>query len=139
MPGLYPVKSLIRYGKERELSTNGDVHHHRFLWASCFLLCLFFSTHIPPDRMFHFSQGIVLNKLLHVLAYGMATALFFGTLPTESGWSRYVFVLVGLLVVATLDEVTQGWVGRIASLSDWLADLIGITGEGCSFMFPFIR
>lgn len=100
----------------------------RQLGLACgFLLALLVSTHIPQTQMIELPQGIGLDKLLHVLAYGIGAALFFHALPAGSGWLGHVVVVFVLLAVAGLDEGTQPWVGRTASRLDWLADAVGIT------------
>ena len=65
------------------------------------------------------------DKAIHTIAYGSLTFLFlmaFG-LPVRS--LVPLVIVVFILVVAALDEWTQGFVGRSTSQADFYADGVG--------------
>lgn len=69
------------------------------------------------DKIAHFSEYAILGLLLfRALSAG-------GRSRTRAGWMT---VLIGALVAA-LDELYQGTVGRDRSAGDWAADTAGLT------------
>jgi len=83
-------------------------------------------THIPQESMPSQIQQSGLDKILHALAYGTIT--FCVILSIKSPPSIYIalIVLCSLLTIGIFDEITQPIVHRQASLSDLLADVIGV-------------
>lgn len=69
------------------------------------------------DKIAHFSEYAILGLLLF-------RALYAGGRPlTRAAWMT---VLIGTLI-AVLDELYQGTVGRDRSAGDWAADTAGLT------------
>ncbi len=48
------------------------------------------------------------------------------------------FLFFAILAIGTIDELTQSFVGRTASLADWLANIVGIVTV-LLFFFRFKR
>jgi VanZ family protein len=92
------------------------------------------ATHIPQEVMPKVLNRHLLDKVEHMGAYGLITILFLLSLP--HGGSR-IPAVVGLLVLAgvgILDEATQPLVNRVASVGDYVSDLIGIALAGLLFL-----
>ena len=87
---------------------------------------LFVLTHIPQQRVPFELEVFSLDKVLHVLAYGLLTFLALKSLQAPGPLICVALVLI-LSLFGGLDEYTQTFVGRRGSLMDWLADLVGIT------------
>lgn len=83
-------------------------------------------THIPQSAMPEFLSENMLDKLEHVLAYGVIAFLFLLSLPGQSRLATFVIGLVGLAIIGAVDEITQPFVNRVASVGDYAADVIGI-------------
>ncbi len=83
-------------------------------------------THIPQAAMPEFLSEHMLDKIEHVLAYGLIAFLFLLSLPEGSRPTTFVIGLVGLAVIGAVDEITQPFVNRVASVGDYAADVIGI-------------
>lgn len=83
-------------------------------------------THIPEKYMPDGLETFDLDKILHIMAYGMLTALMIMAIKSPRTWTLQLALFVILLVLAIADETTQAFVNRTASLADWLADIIGI-------------
>lgn len=93
-------------------------------------------THLPKSTVGRFPIRIW-DKLSHTLAYALLGWLSWWTFalrPTapshaeaqrRSLW-RVALGFAALLLFAAADEYTQGWVGRDPSLTDWMANAIGI-------------
>ena len=106
-------------------------------WKSCFrprwlMLTLLVAavvlglTHIPAERMPRALQVRYLDKAEHVVAYGLIAGFFLLSLRRPV---RPAVVLIGLALLAALgalDEITQPLVNRIASVTDYTCDLIGV-------------
>jgi VanZ family protein len=87
---------------------------------------LFCATHFPrlelPGRV---PQS---DKLLHFVAYGLLAFLYwrFAEARHRPLSGRFVWSALAVLVLyAALDEWLQGFIGRSAALTDWLADVLG--------------
>lgn len=92
------------------------------------IIGLFVCTHIPNE----FSEaalkkiGIEDDKTAHTIAYGCLMVII-----ALAFWRRLgalYAVLAAALVVAViggLDEITQDFVGRVSSVRDWAADMLG--------------
>ena len=75
-----------------------------------------------PEKL----QDNDLDKLQHIVAYGIITLFFVLSLRNSFSLLSTVILFFTILIIATLDECTQPFVNRQASLIDWLADMIGI-------------
>jgi len=84
-------------------------------------------THIPEEAMPSRLQVIGLDKLAHALAYGAITLLFVLSLRTSPSLLSAAFLFFAILALGALDELTQPFFNRTASLADWLANIIGIS------------
>jgi VanZ family protein len=89
-----------------------------------FLFCV---THFPklelPGRV---PQS---DKLLHVAAFGLLAFLYwrFAEARHRPLSGRFVWIALAVLVLyAALDEWLQGFAGRSADLTDWLANVLGV-------------
>ncbi len=113
--------------------------HRRWLIASLLSLAVvLLLTHIPQDAMPRVLQVHMLDKAEHVGAYGLIAIFFLLSLPKPV---RIAPVTAGLLLLAgvgILDETTQPFVNRIASLGDYVSNLIGI-GLACVVYALWIR
>ena len=98
------------------------------LIAVGFTAIVVFLTHIPEDAMPSQLQVIGLDKLAHALAYGAITYLFILSLRTSSCLLSASLLFFAILAIGALDELTQPFFSRTASLADWLADIVGISG-----------
>ncbi len=85
-------------------------------------------THIPEDAMPPQLQVIGLDKLAHALAYGAITYLFILSLRTSPTMLSASLLFFAILALGTVDELTQPFVNRTASLADWLANIVGVSG-----------
>jgi VanZ family protein len=106
-------------------------------WKSCFrprwlMLTLLVAvvvlglTHIPGQRIPRVLQVRYLDKAEHVVAYGLIAGFFLLSLKRPV---RPAVLLMGLAILAALgalDEATQPFVNRVASVSDYACDLIGV-------------
>lgn len=93
-----------------------------------YALALLIATHWPGVVI----QGPVARTDLwiHAAAYFGLTALGLMVLGHRRGLSRarMRWCCLAFLALAALDELTQPWFGRVAAISDWLADAVGIMG-----------
>ncbi len=101
---------------------------------AAYWLALVIGTHLPADQVpYTFST---LDKTVHFGAYCGLTILLAFTIyrmmPVKY-WESYLFVGLGLF--GALDEYTQGFVGRMPDVLDWLADILGIGVGLASFLF----
>jgi VanZ family protein len=62
----------------------------------------------------------------HVLAYGVITFLFLISLRTPPTMLSALFLLLAVSVIGAFDELTQTFVNRTASVTDLLANIVGI-------------
>lgn len=64
---------------------------------------------------------------LAFLALGVFASVHVASSPLPSRRLRpLVSLVVALVAFAALDEWAQGWAGRDPSMSDWIADVIGV-------------
>ena len=92
---------------------------------AAYWIALVIGTHLPADQMPNtFSTA---DKALHIVAYAGLTILLaftiYRTAPIKF-WEFYLFF--GLSLFGALDEYTQGFVGRMPDVLDWVADVFGI-------------
>jgi len=106
--------------------TTPSFYKKRLVLALFALIVLLFLTHIPdksiPVDLNRFSS----DKVVHVIAYGMLTALFILAIRPPRRWISYTGLLAVFLVIAALDERTQAYVGRTVSGIDWAANIVGV-------------
>jgi VanZ family protein len=98
-------------------------------WAMATVLgvaCVLGLTHIPGPSMPRILEVGGLDKLEHILAYGLITTLFLLSLRRPVRPRLLLTGLAALAVLAALDETTQPFVERTASLTDYASDLVGI-------------
>jgi VanZ family protein len=96
------------------------------LAAGALLVAAMCLSHLPQNTIAADLGSGAGDKPAHTIVYGLLTWLLLrgcaGTGRTRS--IGKIVLLVAILGAA--DEITQPWVGRTASLLDWLADLTGI-------------
>ncbi len=101
------------------------------LWLAVlaiYWISLFTATHVPSD--FPGVPGDGWDKLMHFGAFAVLGALAAIVLRTASVSPTKKWILCAwltIVVYAALDEWTQSFVGRDASVFDWLADAAGGT------------
>ena len=90
------------------------------LWLAAFI-----GTHIPAERVPELHAS---DKILHAAGYAvLATALWLVLAADGIGRARRIAVALSVLIFyAAMDEATQPWVNRSASIADWLADGTGV-------------
>lgn len=98
------------------------------------LLGVLVVTHIPQEYMSRMPKGNYIDKVEHMLAYGSVTLLFLLSLRWPTRPHVLILLVLGLAVVGGLDEVTQPWANRIASMADFVADLIGVVAVAVVFL-----
>lgn len=101
-------------------------HRKWFIASLLSLAVVLMLTHVPQDVMPRVLHKHMLDKVEHIVAYGLTAILLLLSLQNPV---RFVHVAVslGLLAgVGILDETTQPFVNRTASVGDYASDLIGI-------------
>ncbi len=83
-------------------------------------------THIPQEFMPSQLLKSGLDKLQHVVAYGTITFLFILSVKSPPTLYSAVLILFVLVAIGIVDEFTQPLVNRQASLTDLMADAIGV-------------
>jgi VanZ family protein len=97
---------------------------------------LFLFTHIPQEMIPSPLRKSGIDKLEHVLAYGVITFLFLIALRTSLTVCSALLLLVVVSVIGAFDELTQIFVNRTASITDLIADIAGIL---CVLIFSTVR
>ncbi|MCK6486380.1 MAG: VanZ family protein [Phycisphaerae bacterium] len=107
-------------------------------------------THLPKATVGRFPIRIW-DKLSHTLAYALLGWLSWWTFATRRATlatgaaqrvsaGRIALGFAALLLLAAADEYTQQWVGRDPSLTDWIANAIGIViGLGGAMLMRWCR
>lgn len=103
--------------------------------AVTFTATVVFLTHIPQEAMPDRLQVSGLDKLEHIVAYGVITLLFVLSLKASFTLLSAAVLFFAILAIAALDELTQPFVNRIASPIDWLTDIVGIVIVLLSFLY----
>jgi VanZ family protein len=99
------------------------------LWQSAlaiYWLALFIGTHLPLDRVPQPARTH--DKWAHLIAFALLSGLFATTWELSAGRLnvRHLMRAWFLIVLySAFDEATQPFVGRYASVIDWLADAAG--------------
>lgn len=83
-------------------------------------------THIPQKNVGVDLAQHGFDKLLHGAAYALIGFCLFSGLEYGRGYRNWFLALLILTAVAAVDEWTQQYVGRVASLADFGADMVGI-------------
>lgn len=89
-------------------------------------VALFVGTHIPVERVPD-AVGSA-DKIAHFLAFGTLAMIFAATWQTFAGrlkFRKLVWIWVIIATYGALEELTQPFVNRVASIYDWLADISG--------------
>ena len=88
--------------------------------------CVLGLTHIPGEDVPRVLQVHDLDKAEHAVAYGLIAGFYLLSLKRPV---RPVVLLIGLatiIALGALDETTQPWVHRTASVWDFASDLTGV-------------
>ena len=99
---------------------------NRLVLAVTFTAIVLLFTHIPQEFMPSQLQKSGLDKLYHVVAYGIITFLFIFSLKSSPSLLSSLLIFFAILAIGIVDEVTQPLMSRQASLADLAADAIGI-------------
>ena len=102
--------------------------------ATASLFVLLVLTHIPQEMMPRPLQVRLIDKIEHMVAYGVVAFLFLLSFRRRPGVKVMLALLLIAAVIGVLDEVTQPWFNRMASMHDWIADVIGIAMAGAFFL-----
>jgi VanZ family protein len=90
------------------------------------LLVVLVSTHIPQAMMPKQLSGNIIDKAEHAVAHGVIALLFLLAFRRPPGGKALLVLLLAGAAVGALDELTQPLVNRIASVADFVADVVGI-------------
>ncbi len=94
--------------------------------AILFTAAVLVFTHLPQETMPSPLQKDGIDKLQHVLAYGVITFLFLISLRTSPTILSALLLFLAVSVIGAFDELTQLFVNRTASVTDLVADIVGI-------------
>ena len=116
---------MIRYADTNEATD------FTFWWwraaAALFLVTIFCLSHAPQGTIRSDLGTGLGDKVSHAFAYGLLTLLLLqatGRRGTVEA-SATVLVLPIVVLIGSVDELTQPLFGRICSLADWMANLVG--------------
>lgn len=93
------------------------------LLSTVFVLTL---THLPHDVLPEALQQSLLDKVEHVMAYGMLMVCFALAFRQPVRPLSLMTAALALAVIGAFDEVTQPLFNRYASVADYASDLVGI-------------
>ena len=99
------------------------------LWQialACYWVALFVGTHLPLERVPQLEKMV--DKWAHAFAFAVLAGLFATTWELSAGRlnARHLMrVWFILALYGAFEEATQPFVGRYASVWDWLADVVG--------------
>ncbi len=94
--------------------------------AILFTAAVFVFTHLPQETMPSPLQKDGIDKLEHVFAYGVITFLFLISLRTSPTMLSALLLFLVVSAIGAFDELTQPLVSRTASVTDLVADIVGI-------------
>ena len=83
-------------------------------------------THLPQEAMPSPLQKDGVDKLEHVLAYGVIAFLFLISLRTSPTILSAFLLFLVVSVIGAFDELTQRFMNRTTSVTDLAADIVGI-------------
>ena len=104
-------------------------HYFNLKWlivAVIFTATVVLLTHFPAKVSKPCILWTSLDKPGHALAYGAITLFFLLSLRTYLTLLSASLLFFAILAVGAIDERTQLVFNRTASLTDWLADMIGV-------------
>ncbi len=104
----------------------GAFHPRRLTVALLSMACVISLTHIPQAALPRALQHTLFDKFEHFAAYGAVALLFVFSLRRPLRSWLLLGVLLALALIGALDEITQPFVNRQASIEDYTADLAGI-------------
>ena len=87
---------------------------------------VFVFTHLPQGTMPSPLRKDSVDKLGHVLVYGVITFLFLISLRTSPTMLSALLLFLVVSAIGAFDELTQPLVSRTASIADLVADIVGI-------------
>ena len=88
-------------------------------------------THLPQETIPPLLQKGGFDTLQHFLAYGVITYLFLITLKTSPTMLSALLLFFVVSAIGAFDELTQPFVGRTASVTDLVADIVGMLAALC--------
>jgi len=94
--------------------------------AILFTVAVLVFTHLPQETMPSSLQKDGVDKIEHVLAYGVITFLFLISLRASPTILSALLLFLAVSVIGAFDEITQPFVNRTASVTDLVADIVGI-------------
>ena len=83
-------------------------------------------THLPQEVIPSPLQKDGFDKLQHALAYGVITSLFLISLRTSPTMLSALLLFLVVSVIGAFDELTQPFVSRTASITDLVANSVGV-------------
>ena len=83
-------------------------------------------THLPQETIPPVLRQSGLDKLEHVVAYGVIMSLFLIALRIRPAALSVLRLFLVFAVIAALDELTQGLVNRTPSIADFAANILGM-------------
>ena len=101
-------------------------HIKLLIIAILFTTAVFVFTHLPQEIMPSQFEKDGVDKLEHVLAYGVITFLFLISLRTSPTILTALLLFLVISTIGAFDELTQPFVNRTASVTDLAADIVGI-------------
>lgn len=90
-------------------------------------------THIPQSMMPSSLGGDWIDKIEHVVAYAIIVYLFLISLRAAPSVRSILLFCFAVSLIGALDELTQPFVNRTASVADMAADVVGILLAMVSF------
>ena len=94
--------------------------------ATLFTVAVLVFSHLPQETMPSSLQKDGVDKLQHVLAYGVITFLFLISLRTSPTILSALLLFLAVSAIGAFDELTQPFVNRTASVADLVANIVGI-------------
>ncbi|MBC8471789.1 MAG: VanZ family protein [Planctomycetes bacterium] len=94
--------------------------------AVTFAVFVLILTHVPQEFIPSQLHKSGLDKLQHVVAYGIITFLFILSLKNSPSMLSSLLIFFTLLAIGMADEITLPLVNRQASYADLAADAIGL-------------
>jgi VanZ family protein len=94
--------------------------------AILFTVAVLVFSHLPQETMPSSLQKDGVDKLQHVLAYGVITFLFLISLRTSPTILSALLLFLAVSAIGAFDELTPPFVNRTASVADLVANIVGI-------------
>ena len=94
--------------------------------AILFTAAVLVFSHLPQEAMPSPLQKDGVDKLEHVLVYGVITFLFLISLKTSPTMLSVLLLFLAVSAIGAFDELTQLFMNRTASVTDLAADIVGI-------------